>query len=717
VLARLDHPHIARVVDGGTTADGLPYVVMDLVDGVRVDRYCDDHRLSIESRLRLFCKVCAAVQHAHQSLVVHRDIKPDNVLVTADGTPKLVDFGIAAIVRESSADITAPTRAGDAFLTPHYASPEQLRGDAVGTPTDIYSLGVLLYELLTGRLPARDLTFGGGGARVAAGQARRTTRPPLAPSAVVRTGATAASPEPASRDAHALPSGELAQRRSTTPKALARRLRGDLDTIVLRAMDDEPSRRYVSVEQFAADIWRHLDGLPVIARPDSWSYRLRAFTRRHRVGVSAAAVVLLALVGAVIVSVWYARAAYDQARKADAISAFVQDMLTAASPMQEGRDVTVAQVLGRAVRHADADLGDRPDVQAAVRGAVGRAYLGLGLYDNAGTVLRAALAQQRALHGGRDHDDVVSALLQVAEVSQARDDVKTAEAETREALAMSTRLHGATDAATAAPLNALGAILLSRGDLVAAEQAHRDALARYRAAGRDRTIEAAETLNDLAVVVGTRGRTQEALTLHEEAVSVARAAGAGDAQLAMALSALASALSDAKQYDRAEPLFRETLALRERVLGDDHPDVAWTRYNFAYLLMEEQKYEEAAQVAQTLLAQRGSILPDSHPTVAATLQVLGRVRMAQDRVADAAPLLEESLTLRRKSLPPDHWLLALGESFLGDCLSRLGETTRADDLLTRSAAQLAARFGPDNPRTRDAQRRLAEARSRAHANP
>ena len=226
-------------------------------------------------------------------------------------------------------------------------------------------------------------------------------------------------------------------------------------------------------------------------------------------------------------------------------------------------------------------------------------------------------------------------------------------------------------------------------------------------------MDMAETLNDLAVVVGTRGNTKEALTLHEEAVRVARAADAGDAELAMALSALASALSDARQYDRAEPLFRETLALRQRVLGDDHPDVAWTRYNFAYLLMETGKHDDAASMAQALLAQRGTVLPDSHPTVSATLQVLGRVRMAQGRFAEAAPLLEESLALRRKSLPPDHWLLALGETFLGECLSHLGQAARAESLLAHGATQLSARFGADHARTQDAQRRLAEARQRA----
>lgn len=665
VLGRLDHPHIACVVDGGATPDGLPYVVMDLVEGVRIDRYCNQHQLSTAARLRLFCKVCAAVQHAHQSLIVHRDIKPDNVLVTADGTPKLVDFGIAAMVSgpAGEADATAWTRgagAASAFLTPSYASPEQLRGEPVGTATDIYSLGVLLYELLTGRRPARD---------------------------------------------------ESGTARGDTFRA-ERVLRGDLETIVRRAMDDEPARRYVSVEQFAADIWRHLDGLPVLARPDSLAYRARKFITRHRVAAVAAAAVLIAMMAAVIVSLQYARNAREQARKAEAISSFVQEMLASASPTQDGRTVTVAQVLGRAARHAETDLRNEPDVQAGVRGAVGRAYLGLGLYDEAAAALDAALAQQRAIHG-RDHDEIVAALLQVSEVAQARDDLTSAEARASEAFAMSERLHGAGAAAAAPAMNALGGILLSRGNLDAAERAHRDALSRYRAAGLLRSMDAAETLNDLAVVVGTRGQTQEALTLHEEAVRVARDAKAGDAELAMALSALAGALSDAKQYDRAEPLFRETLALRQRVLGDDHPDVAWTRYNFAYQLMETGKHDEAASMAQALLVRRGTVLPDSHPTVSATLQVLGRVRMAQARFAEAAPLLEESLTIRRKALPPNHWLLALGETFLGECLSHLGQAARAESLLAHAATQLESHFGADHARTRDARRRLDEARQRA----
>jgi serine/threonine protein kinase len=694
VLARLDHPYIARLVDGGTTADGLPFVVMDLVDGVRIDRACDERRLPIEARLRLFCKVCDAVQHAHQKLVVHRDLKPDNVLVTADGTPRLLDFGIAALV-DAATDGASLTRAGGTFATPAYASPEQLRGEPVGTASDVYSLGVLLHELLTGRLPRAPLA-----AVPAADTGARRTEP-RPPSSVVlrRDAADGTTPE------------TLAERRGTTPAALARRLRGDLDTIALRATAEDPARRYASVEQLVADVWRHLDGLPVLARPDAWTYRLGKFVGRHRAGVLAAAAIAVALVAALGVSLASARTARDEARKAEEIARFVQDMLGAANPLADGRTVTVAQVLGQAARRADVDLRDRPDVQAAVRTAIGGAYLGLGLYDEADAILRTALVQQRAIHGGRDHDAIVDALLQVAEVAHARDHLVAAEARTREALAMSQRLHRTGDPALARPLNALGGVLLSRGDLPSAEHAHREALAHLRAAGPLSTIDAAEALNDLAVVVGTRGDRVSALALHEEAAQVTRAAAAPAAQQAMAYSALASALADAKVYDRADALFRETLALRERVLGPDHPDLAWTRYNYAFMLFEQGRLVEAEQTARALIAYRGRTLPDSHPTVAATLQLLGRVRLAQGDAAAACPLLTESLALRRASLPADHWLLAMGESVLGECLGRSGRAAEAEPLLVRSAARLARQFAAGDPRVVDANRRLATFRT------
>lgn len=291
ILATLDHPDIARLIDAGATASGLPYLVMDYVDGSPIDEYCADHNLSIEARLALFRRVCDAVHHAHRHLVVHRDLKPRNILVTADGSPKLLDFGIARLLSAedgspagltNAGGLTAMTETGLRVMTPEYASPEQARGDTATTATDVYSLGVILFQLLTGQRPYRWAT----------------TRL----DEMVKTICEAPAPRPS----------------TVASEPAARRLRGDLDAIVLMALRKEPERRYASVNELSEDIRLHLAGHPVTARTDAWTYRVGKFTRRHRVGVAAAAIVAISLVSGFGVALWQARIARAERRIADA---------------------------------------------------------------------------------------------------------------------------------------------------------------------------------------------------------------------------------------------------------------------------------------------------------------------------------------------------------------------------------------------------------------
>ncbi len=306
ILASLNHPHIARLLDGGTTEEGIPYLVMELVEGTPIDQYCDAHSLSITQRLQLFRQVCAAVQYAHQRLVIHRDIKPGNILVTADGTTKLLDFGIAKILDSSGSFETTVARP----MTPEYASPEQIRGETITTSTDVYSLGVVLYELLAGHSPYRVTT----------GTSHELTRvisevEPEPPStAILRSalnGTMAAPPEQT-------PTPEsVSHTREGSPARLRRRLAGDLDNIVLKAVRKEPQRRYASVEQFSEDIRRHLEKLPVTARKDSWSYRAGKFVRRHKMGMAAAALVVLAVLGGVAATIREAHIAQAERQRAE----------------------------------------------------------------------------------------------------------------------------------------------------------------------------------------------------------------------------------------------------------------------------------------------------------------------------------------------------------------------------------------------------------------
>jgi non-specific serine/threonine protein kinase/serine/threonine-protein kinase len=315
VLAALEHPNIARLLDGGTTEDGRPFLVMEYIEGLPIDRFCDEHKLTISARLKLFREVCAAVAYSHQRLIIHRDIKPSNVLVTADGTPKLLDFGIAKLLDPTLAPASyQPTATHARMLTPDYASPEQLRGEEVMTVSDVYSLGVLLYFLLTGHLP---FNFAAGQpdafARIVSEQN------PERPSAVVtRSGRTTS--ENTGKPINKQSSTEVADNRRTQPERLRRYLADDLDNIVLKALHKEPARRYSSVEQLSEDINRHLEGLPVKARGDNFVYKARKFVQRHKTAVLATAFVMMALVGGIAATAWQNRIANQERNRAEAES-------------------------------------------------------------------------------------------------------------------------------------------------------------------------------------------------------------------------------------------------------------------------------------------------------------------------------------------------------------------------------------------------------------
>jgi serine/threonine-protein kinase len=362
ILARLEHPAIARLYDGGTTADGRPYLVMEWIDGLPLTGYCDQNRLSIEARLSLFLQVAAAVQHAHQNLLVHRDLKPGNILVTAEGEPRLIDFGIAKQLAPEGGDGNL-TRTGLRLLTPSYASPEQVRGEAITTASDVYSLGVLLYELLAGRSPYR----------VEPGLLHEVERAiceeePERPSqALLRSPAAGPTAE------------AIAAARGMRPAALRRRLAGDLDNVVLMALRKEPGRRYGSAAQLAADLERHLGDLPVLARPDTLAYRGRKFVQRHRAAVAAAGLSLLVLAGFVVSLAAQGRRLARERDKARYALSFLVDVFEDADPHKTaGAALTAREILARGAARAAGELSRPPEVQAAALDAIGQLGLGLG---------------------------------------------------------------------------------------------------------------------------------------------------------------------------------------------------------------------------------------------------------------------------------------------------------------------------------------------------
>jgi tRNA A-37 threonylcarbamoyl transferase component Bud32/tetratricopeptide (TPR) repeat protein len=477
ILAALDHPNIARLLDGGTTEDGRPYFVMEYIEGVPIDDYCNTHRLNTAERLKLFRTVCSAVHYAHQNLVVHRDLKPRNILVTADGGPKLLDFGIAKLLNpELSGQSMDATATGLRLMTPDYASPEQVRGELITTASDVYTLGVLLYELLTGHRPYRVT----GRAMQEIAQAVCEQEPEKPSVSVVR------GPWSLAKESGQAPSTK--DQGPRTRDKLRKQLSGDLDNIVLMALRKEPQRRYASVDQFSEDIRRHLEGLPVIARKDTLGYRAGKFVTRHKVGVVAAALVFLVLVRAVVVIAWQAKIAAEQrdrarveAAKAERISTFLQQMLSSADPnwyvtgKAKGPKVAVEDVLNEAAQRIETELVDQPEVKADLHHTIGNTYRALEVYDAAERHFRAALELRRRLFG-EHHPRVAESLYFLGAVFHLKGDYATAEQLFRQALAILRMEPNRENANLPFLVADLAGLLIGKGDPTAAEPLFREAL-------------------------------------------------------------------------------------------------------------------------------------------------------------------------------------------------------------------------------------------------
>ena len=700
-LAALEHANIARLIDGGTTADGRPFVVMEFVDGQPLDTYCDTARLTIAQRVALFLEVCLAVSYAHRHLVVHRDLKPENILVRADGQVKLVDFGIAKLLDQDDGALTVH---GTRMMTPSYASPEQIAGHRVTTASDIYSLGVVLYELLCGRRPhtppgstERDIesVLRGDEARAA--------------STVVQAPAsTGTAPLP---DGH--PSETIASRRGTSANGLRRLLSGDLDAILSKALRHEPHQRYASADALAEDLRRHGEGLTVAARRGTTRYRVGTFVRRHTMGVAAGALLVLSLVGGLGATWWQSTIAArerDRARleadKATEVVGFLTSMLRSANPAEQGRDVKVVTLLDAAKARLDKDLSNEPEVQAAVRAAMGTTYLGLGLFEEAEPLLRHALEDRRA-SSAVSPADLWQTQNDLALLLHSKGDLAAADPLQTGALELARRTFPPDHPSLAVAYTNLGSLRQKQGRYEEAERLQRAALDIRRATGQG-SSELATSLNNLAVTLGTQGRYADARPLHEEAVAVSRRLhGRNHPDVASTLVALAFVTGMAGDPGGADALYREAIDIRRMVLGETHPEYAWALYLHASNLREQGKLDEAIVEIRRVLALRGRTLPDAHPVTSSALQELGLSLVAAGRAAEAEGPLTESRDLRRRYLPEGHWARSSADSVLGECLTALRRYAEAERLLKPSYAALSAKLGDEHTTTKLARGRLA----------
>jgi serine/threonine protein kinase len=653
ILARLEHPNIARLYDGGSTPDGRPYLVMELVEGLPVDEYCDRHQLTVDQRLDLFRRICSAVQYAHQNLLVHRDLKPGNILVTEAGEPKLLDFGIAKRLEPGSVTKPDLTQTGSRMMTPSFASPEQVRGEAITTASDVYSLGVVLYGLLAGRGPYR----------VESGliheiEGAICEQEPERPSAALFR---AGSP----------PAEEIARARAARPQALRRRLQGDLDNVVLMALRKEPARRYGSAAQLSRDLEHHLQSLPVVARADTLPYRTRKFVRRHRVGVSAAALVVLLVAGFIASLIVQGRRIVRERDKAQYSLSFLLDTFKDADPYHtKGEHLTADEILTRGAERVSRDLSGRPDVQAALMDAIGEVERGLGRYDRAEPLLGRGLAL-RGTTFGPDSLEVAESLEHIGLLKRERSAFVEAERLLRQSLAIKEARLGDRSLETAKTLNELGGLLASTGKAVEAEKLHREAAriaTRVEGAVGPAVAESLLHLSEAKLQQGNRGAAER---IARQALVVERGAvEKRDPRLLDIQSKVGSVLIQAGKYKEAEALLRSTLIAQRDILGRQHPDVSDTLQSLAYVLHREGSWAAAEGINRDLLQTVRAQFGPSHRLVDEALLNLGTDIDAQGRPAEALQYYQQALEIRRQNYPHDssqvaQALLLIASSYRG----------------------------------------------------
>jgi tetratricopeptide (TPR) repeat protein len=612
LLAALRHPNVARLLDAGAMPDGRPYFVMDFVEGTPIDAYCDRHALAVRDRLRLFLHVVSAVEHAHASLIVHRDIKPGNILVTEAGAPMLLDFGIGKLLDHSLASdpaVSTETMTTGRAFTPAYASPEQIRGEPVSTATDVYGLGALLYQLLTGKRPFE-------GAGIALERAVLDTEPPR-PSSV--------TDQPVD---------------------------GDLDAIVLKAMRKEQDRRYTSVAALADDVQRFLEGQPVRAHAGSFAYRAGKFARRNRVAIAAGTIVFGALAAATWYSTAQARAVARERDKALAVQGFLLETFGAAGT-QRGDSVSIRQLLDGQVATLPVAYAGQPELRADMLGVLAEAYDRLGLFAPAESLATEALALRRATLRP-DHPDIAFTVSLLGWIQHERGRSKDGEARLREALALWPSARPRNPSGYARTLNDLGVVLDHLQSPEEAATLYEQALAiRKDVAPNSRAV--AVTGSNLAVNLYRRGEKTRGIAVAESALAAMRLASGPDHQRSLLIQHnLGSFRAGNGDWIGAEADYRDILARQTRVLGRQHPVTSNTIYALGSVLRSQGKFAAADTVMAEALGNFERSLGPTHVRTSQALVLLGGIRHSLGRTPEAIVLLERGYDIQRAVRGPTH---------------------------------------------------------------
>jgi eukaryotic-like serine/threonine-protein kinase len=693
-LALMDHPAIAKVFDAGSTDQGSPYFVMEYVAGVPITAYCDNHKISTRERLAIFMQVCEGVQHAHQKAIIHRDLKPSNILVTeVDGraAPKIIDFGVAKALAQRLTAETVFTRVGALVGTPEYMSPEQATstGEDVDTRTDVYSLGVIFYELLAGAPPLelRKIAFDELLRRL------REEEPPK-PSTKIQT------QDPAAAE-------ETARKRHTEPPMLAKEIRGDLDSIALKALEKDRARRYSSPSDLAADVGRYLQNEAVLAVPPSLVYRARKLVRRYRGVLAIAAAFVLVLIVAAVISIGQSIRASHEAAVAQAVSDFLQnDLLAQASAANQSGpstkpdpDLKVRTALDRAAARIAGKFDGQPEVEAAIRDTIGQTYIDLGLYPQA----RAQLEQarnflRRAL--GATNPKTLKTLSRIAEAAVLQGKYPEAEALFSQTLKMQRRALGTAHPDTLYSINGLANVYRVEGKYAQAETLFNEGLKLAPLVLSSGHPQTEKFMYGLATVYFMEGKYPQAETLYSQTLDIhRRILGPEHPGTLRTMIALTDLYYEEGKLVEAEAIGEQALEINRRVLGTEHQDTLASMNNLALVYVQEGKYSQAEMLQRQDLDIERRVLGPEHPSTLMAMDNLGNSYIAQGKYMQAEALLNEALQIQRRVLGPEHTDTLFSMDNLASAYSGEGKYAQAEALYRRTLETRRRVLGPENPAT------------------
>ena len=617
-LANLNHPNISRLLDGGITDDGIQFLVMEYIEGIPIDEYCDKNKLNIKYRLNLFLKVAAVVQYAHQNLVVHRDLKPNNILITPDGEPKLLDFGIAKILSPEGERLETVTQIGMWNLTPEFASPEQIKGEIITTASDVYSLGIVLYKLLTGHSPYKiKSVFHSDINKII------TQSEPTKPSEIIFKTIVDESEEKKSE----INPQTISITREGSIDKLHKKLIGDIDNIISMAIRKEPERRYSSVDHFADDIKRYLNDKPVSAHQDSLSYRSKKFIKRNKNFLIPAAIIFIIINLGLAGILWQGYIAAKErdiakleADKSNRIKAFLLEMISSPDPLKDGSEVKVIEVIQKASNKLSTELTDHPQIEAEIRTMLGNTYQNLGIYDSAQSEILKA-------------DQIIR------------------------------KLYGTMSKETAVSIKSLALIYHYKGDYEKAEDHYRKSLDMFNEVEKQPSFEKAMLIDAYGTLLADMGNYEKSEQLTEEALKIAESIkGSDDTQVAEIKNNLATSYNYLNKLDEAEKLYSESLIVFRKHFGDYHLRVSSVINNLAFIHIFREDHQKAIPLLLESLNIKLKVLGESHPDLILAYSNVGSTYFNISDFTNAEKFLKESVNVGLKNYDEDN--ISLSRSYM-----------------------------------------------------